>query len=245
MNWCDFIIASIIIYFAINGFVTGFILSITKLIALITAFIVSIKYSSALTDYIVVYWKLDEKMMSLFNTLLCFFIPEDFSEKIYIQQSSILNDFKNLLPQFSNIIDEINKTALNTVDEVHHQVINTVSYVLAHSLIVAMSFLAILIATYLTIKFIGKILDKLIGGTVLLPFNRIAGMVFGVIRGFLIIVIATALLIPLRFFGLDAEKGSILSDINESYFINLVFEILTKLEWSIWNLLSLQKTLFA
>ncbi|MCL0106613.1 CvpA family protein [Peptococcaceae bacterium] len=236
MNWCDFIIAFIIIYFAINGFVTGFILSITKLIALITAFIVSIKYSSALTDYIVVCWKLDEKMMSLFNTLLCFFIPEDFSEKIYIQQSSILNDFKNLLPQFSNIIDEINKTALNTVDEVHHQVINTVSYVLAHSLIVAMSFLAILIATYLTIKFIGKILDKLIGGTVLLPFNRIAGMVFGVIRGFLIIVIATALLIPLRFFGLDAEKGSILSDINESYFINLVFEILTKLEWSIWSI---------
>ncbi|MCL0101082.1 CvpA family protein [Peptococcaceae bacterium] len=236
MNWCDFIIASIIIYFAIKGFVTGFILSITKLIALITAFIVSIKYSSALTDYIVVYWKLDEKMISLFNTLLCFFIPEDFSEKIYIQQSSILNDFKNLLPQFSNIIDEINKTALNTVDEVHHQVINTVSYVLAHSLIVAMSFLAILIATYLTIKFIGKILDKLIGGTVLLPFNRIAGMVFGAIHGFLIIVIATALLIPLRFFGLDAEKGSILSDINESYFINLVFEILTKLDWSIWSI---------
>ncbi len=150
-----------------------------------------------------------------------------------------------MLPQFSNIIDEINKTALNTVDEVHHQGIGTISYVLAHSLIVAMSFLAILIATYLTIKFIGKILDKLIGRTVLLPFNRIAGMVFGVIRGFLIIVIATALLIHLRFFGLDAEKGSILSDINESYFINLVFEILTKLEWSIWNLLSLQKTLFA
>ena len=203
---------------------------------MITAFIVSLKYSSALADYIVVYWKLDEKMISLFNTLLCFLIPEDFSEKIYIQQSSILNDFKNLLPQFSNIIDEINKTALNTVDEVRHQVINTISYVLAHSLIVVMSFLAILIATYLTIKFIGKILDKLIGGTVLLPFNRIAGMVFGAIRGFLIIVIATALLIPLRFFGLDAEKGSILSDINESYFINLVFEILTKLDWSIWSI---------
>ena len=245
MNWCDFIIASIIIYFAINGFFTGFILSITKLIALITAFVVSIKYSSALTDYIVVCWKLDEKLMSLFNTLLFFLIPEDFYEKIYIQESSVLDDFKNLLPQFSNIIDEINKTALNTVDKVHHQVIDTISCALAHSLIAAVSFLAILIATYLTIKFIGRVLDKLIGRTVLLPFNRIAGMVFGVIRGFLIIVIATALLIPLRFFGLDAEKGSILSDINESYFINLVFEILTKLEWSIWNLLSLQKTLFA
>ena len=76
---CDVVIILVIAYFAVNGFMTGFIMSATKLAALIAALIVAIKYNAILADYLIVSLDLDERISLLFATLLDFLIPGDFS----------------------------------------------------------------------------------------------------------------------------------------------------------------------
>jgi len=146
-----------------------------------------------------------------------------------------LYSLESAFPDISIIINEINAVAAKNISDVHHQIIEVISSMLAHVFVITISFLTILILVYLFIKFIGKALDFLVGKSMLMPFNRVLGMLLGTARGLLMVFIISAFLMPIKFLKAISEKDDILTAINESYFISLFFDVITKIDWNMWE----------
>lgn len=212
MNWLDIVIIAIIAYSALRGYMKGLILSVVGLISLLLALLVANKYYLALTDYLIVCWQLDRKIAELFKPAA--------SPPLYDQSAG---ESSALLTQ---ILQKISIYGQNTVGEL-------LQLMLGQGILRILCFILLFFITDKLIKIIGVILHSFFDWGFLAPVNRLGGMVFGSLRGVLLVVVILAVIVPLQLPAtLWGGETTLTKAVNQSSLVHWLWPLLKNIDWS-------------
>lgn len=226
MNWIDIVILVIVCCSAFRGFITGLIKSITGLLGVVVGILAAYKYHQALTDYFIAGWQLDKKIMPLYKHILGFILPSDAYNITLITIQQAENYSQLLSPLVLKIVQQNSINNSGTIGDM-------LSLGLAQGTLNIISFVLLLIAVDLAIKFLGNILHGIVDWGIFAPFNRVGGALFGVVRGVLLVFIIMAVLMPLQLpFALVGGETSITQAVENSKLGSYFWKMLAKLDWS-------------
>lgn len=192
MNWLDWLIVVIIVWSAWQGLRRGLLVSLARMAGLLAGLFVAYSQYRPLADYLSVRWNFENLLAPITKPLL----------KLYQPVVDIVSPFSgsgNQLPAEQQI------TSL-----------------LTYSILEIISFLVLLVLTAVLVGSAGRFLTDLIDFSFLSPLNSLGGLLFGFLKGVLIIVIAFALISPYQqgaFFqdpaatpGITAPTGNAFKD---------------------------------
>lgn len=228
MNWIDWLFIVIIILSIWQGMRSGFIAAVAKLVGLVCGFIVAITGYRPLSVYIDQQWGWRD---SIANFLLEQ-IPLPVLQGLY--SNTNFNELQKLITAH----DAESKTAFfpeNMVLDGLHNIANH----LAITLLYIISFIALLLVISLLVTIILRMFSGAVSHTFLKPVDRFGGLVLGLVRGGIIVLIIIVLLEPLLASGVIAngEKAGVLGQaVKNSFLIPYAWQVLNdlNLHFSIW-----------
>ena len=184
MNWLDWLILAILAFSAAQGMRYGLVGSMAKLAGILVGFGAAITYYRDLAAYLTVQWNLEEKILPLAKKLLGFWFPlkSTAPDKIVTTGSSAAGQ----LYPFSDYADYA-------------------AGALASTMLNALCFLALLIVVVWAVNLAGFILNRIASIAFLGPFNRLGGLLFGSVKGLVLVMIVLTLMSPFQ--RLDSLPG--------------------------------------
>lgn len=173
-----------------RGLRSGLIMSLSGLLGILLGLLVAYKHHKALADYLIVCWKLDEKILPIIKPLLSFSTPAK-SKSLSAVPLDQATNYSDVFSPLLKIIQGIGLSGEHTIGEM-------LSLALAQGVVNILAFIMLLIITDMLVKTVGYILNGFFDWGIIKPFNRMGGVLFGVARGMLIIFIVIAVLLPLQ-----------------------------------------------
>ncbi|AGL03970.1 CvpA family protein [Desulfoscipio gibsoniae] len=208
MNWLDWVLIIIIILSALRGLNTGFFVGISRIIGLILGIAVAFTCYRSLADYLHKQWGWGNSIADFILNHLSFSFLQDLIGKMPITSyQTIPGD------QIQSIPESLNNIA--------HQ--------LAMTILEFLSFIALLILVALVVKMIMRFTSGAIAHTFLSPLDHFGGLILGLARGVIIVLVMALLLEPVLAAGVIAnhEKAGFISQAaNGSIIIPYAWQLL-------------------
>ncbi len=175
MNWLDWVLILIIIFSAIKGLRIGLFAGFARVIGLILGITVAFKGYRILAAYLDRQWgwgdSITELLVNHFSSLL-----NDVTNNVYI------NKLQENIPHYKNqLISE-------GINDIAHQVSITVLEFL--------SFILIFILVALVVKIAMSFFSSAVAYTFLSPLDYFGGLILGLVRGVIIVLVIALLLEP-------------------------------------------------
>ncbi len=177
MNWLDWLILAILAFSAAQGMRYGLVGSVAKLAGILVGFGVAITYCRDLAAYLTVQWNLEEIILPLAKKLLGFWFP-----------------LKSTVP------DKIVSTGSPATGQIYpfSNYADYAAAALASTILNALCFLALLLAIVWAVNLAGFILTRIAAIAFLGPFNRLGGLLFGAVKGLVVVMIVLTLMSPFQ-----------------------------------------------
>ena len=185
MNWLDWLIVMVLGFSAFQGFRRGLMSSVAKLAGLLVGFGVGITYNRDLAAYLNKQWGIEDKITPLTEKVLRFFFPaKEAAGSVYTGGGTLspgdlaaaqLSPYSMLYPYGESLVSSFAATILN-----------------------AICFLALVVATVWIVNFAGHLLTRIAKASPLGPLNHIGGLIFGGVKGIIIVMIVLALMSPFQ-----------------------------------------------
>lgn len=190
MNWLDWLILAILAFSAAQGIRYGLVGSVAKLAGILVGFGVAITYYRDLAAYLTVQWNLEEIILPLAKKLLGFWFP--------LKSTA----FPSLTP------DKIVSTGSPAAGQLYpfSNYADYAAAALASTILNDLCFLALLLAIVWAVNLAGFILTRIAAIAFLGPFNRLGGLLFGAVKGLVVVMIVLTLMSPFQ--RLDSLPGS-------------------------------------
>ena len=186
MNWMDIVVVAVLIITSIEGYIKGFIMSFIGIASWIIAGVCAMKFYKPTAEYIIantsIYDKINDVIKDKFT--LAASTPSGELNSDIFSFIKLPKIFESILipPESSSVGNLIG----NTVGEM-------VSKLMIDIISVILVFLAVKIILYIA----AVILDKFAQLPVINLMNRLAGLLFGLLKGGIIISVVLALLVPI------------------------------------------------
>lgn len=181
MNWLDWLIIVILVLSAFKGLYRGLLASIAGLVAVLAGLYVAYTYYQSLAEYLVVKWAAGEKIRPLVEQLLERWAPAPGT--VPGLEGDRLTYTGNLIGvQWQNAADQLVNRFTGLVLEV-------------------VCFIALLLITIWVVNLAGFVLTKVAQFSLLSIPNHLGGLLFGVARGVVMVIIILALLTPFQNFA--------------------------------------------
>ena len=185
MNWLDWLIVAVLGFSAFQGFRSGLVSSVAKLAGLLVGFGVGITYNRDLAAYLNKQWGVENKIMPVTEKILRFFFPaKEAAGTVYNAGGTVSpggmaaaqpSPYSMLYTYGESLVSSFTTTVLN-----------------------AICFLALILATVWIVNFTGYLLTRMAKASPLGPLNHIGGLIFGGIKGIIIMMILLALMSPFQ-----------------------------------------------
>ncbi len=192
MNWLDWLILAILAFSAAQGMRYGLVGSVAKLAGILVGFGAAITYYRDLAAYLTIQWNLAEKILPLTKKILGFWFPLKSTASPSLAPDVILSTGSPTASQlypFSNYADYA-------------------AAALASTILNALCFLALLLAIVWAVNLAGFILTRIAAIAFLGPFNRLGGLLFGAVKGLVVVMIFLTLISPFQSLGSLPGNGS-------------------------------------
>ncbi len=176
MNWLDWVLILIVIFSAIKGLRTGFFAGVARFIGLILGITVAFTGYRKLAAYADRQWGWGDSITEL--------LVNHFS-------SSLLNDVTNKIN-----INKLQQNIPHYQDQLLSEGLNNIAHQLAITVLDFLSFIVILILVTLVVKMAMSFFSSAVAHTFLSPLDYFGGLLLGLVRGVLIVLIITLLLEP-------------------------------------------------
>lgn len=185
MNWLDWLIVAVLGFSAFQGFRWGLVSSVAKLAGLLVGFGVGITYNRDLAAYLNKQWGVEDKITPVTEKVLRFFFPaKEAAGPVYNAGGTVSpgalaasppSPYSMLYPYGESLVSSFAATVLN-----------------------AICFLALIVATVWIVNFAGHLLTRMAKVSPLGPLNHIGGLIFGGVKGIIIVMILLALMSPFQ-----------------------------------------------
>lgn len=186
MNWLDWILALIVALSAWRGLWTGFIAGVARLLGLVLGLAAAFAGYKSLALYLDRQWNWSDS--------ISLFIMERFPQLL------LQDALDGAVPGF----------ALNQAEEYLREQMVTgypaaAAQQVAVSVLELLSFIALALAVYVLVVIMMRVLSGAAAHTFFSPLDRLGGLVLGLARGALVIIIVAGVLTPLYASGAIAE----------------------------------------
>lgn len=181
MNWLDWLIVAALAFYAFQGLRCGLVSSVAKLAGILLGFGLGLTYYRDLAGYLNNQWRLEDKLMPLTGKILDFFYP------VKLTSAPALYAGPPALPAAT--LDPYGM--LNTYGEYLARSFTTV-------IINAICFLALIAVTVWVVNMAGYILTKIADISFLGPLNHIGGLLFGAVKGIVVVMIFLTVISPFQ-----------------------------------------------
>lgn len=204
----DLIIIGILLLSTFIGYKRGLIGVAFKILSFLIAIIVTLILYKPVSSYII--------NKTQFATNIESTIVEKLSTQ-EIEEGKIKKEESNL-PDV--IINYVNDTIADTVNEAKDNVIKIIAKELAKTIIEIIVMIGIFIIARLLLIFAKAILEAVAEIPIIKQFNEIGGIIYGLLRGALVIFIVLAIvsfILPIM------DKGTVLNAINQTILTKLLY----------------------
>lgn len=185
MSWMDMVSIAIMIIISGHGYYKGFVISFINMASWIIASICSIKFYPVITNYLAAHTPIYSKICQILNDKVTAVSNISMGESSFDMSSFIR-------------LPEVLEEALALPDVVSGNfVVNNMSEVIAKLLLDIISILIIFFIVKIALAIIAGILDKFTQLPIINQLNRLGGLLFGFIKGGIIIFVILALMVPI------------------------------------------------
>ncbi|OPY58834.1 MAG: Colicin V production protein [Pelotomaculum sp. PtaU1.Bin035] len=188
MNWLDWLIVSILVISALQGLRYGLFVSVAKLLGVLAGLAVAHSYYRPLAGYLSAQWHLDDKLLPMITPFFKFWLPV--KNAVYQAIPS-----ENLMFVWNGPAAAQNLPgALGPLSPIG----NSFANVFAFGILEAIAFLSLLLVTVWLVSIVGLIFTKIIDLSLLGPLNHLGGLLFGLTKGLLVVLIILTLISPFQ-----------------------------------------------
>ncbi len=182
----DIIIILIFIFSILHAYKRGLTLVIYQFVSLIITFIALLILCKPVTNWVTTNTNLDEFFSNKIQTTLGKSFEDNFNNGTLIESkdTNISNSVVNII---NNYISEAKEKSENNVAEF---VSNEISYIVVSAIVIIILYIVIRILTI----FLKYFLTAIASLPIISTFDKSGGIIYGIIRGFLIIYILLAIL---------------------------------------------------
>lgn len=225
MNWLDWILTIILVLSVWRGAKAGFFVSVARLLGLVLGLAAAFTWHKSLSLYLDRQWHWGES--------ISVFILEHFPQAIGGALESIAPG--NLTAPLAGTGQLLEGMASGYAA--------TAAREMAGSVLELLSFIILALAVYVLVNIMMRAISGAAAHTILGPVDRLGGLILGLLRGGLVIIIAAALLNPLYSTGTltgDTQSGVLSQAVTGSVILpyaQSVVEFL-KLQFPGWPLLA-------
>ena len=211
-SWIDILIVGIFLFSTVRGFIQGFVKSFLSFFLIIGALILANIFSGDLSAYCYENCKWVENLHDFIENNVINIFGGNISADGWTSSTQVYNTPNSL----QNILDNFINTANNTLGNIADTLANNITAFVLNII----SFLAIFLAVYL----LGKLLIALINRFSQLPvintFNKAGGLLFGLVKGLLIVCIISTIL---YYLNLMLGAVGLSTAINNSFLIKYFY----------------------
>lgn len=180
MNWMDIVVVAILVIASIEGYIKGFVVSFIGIASWFIAIICAMKFYKHASDYIVANTPIYEKIHDVINDKLATVASVPLNES-----SSDIFSYVKLPKIFEGILSP------------ELSIGNTVGEVISKLMVDIISMILIFVIVKILLIIIAMLLDKIVKLPILNVINRLTGLLFGFLKGGIIILVILALLVPI------------------------------------------------
>ncbi len=201
-NYVDIGIALILLFTLVEGYIRGFIRSMLGILGYIAAFLVAQTYAATVADYALTHFEqvrqmkanIAERVISTFNSNVSMSTALESGSNAQISQALENGNVMEQLQLPEGIQSQLLSFA-NNADLANSQsnAVNALAENIASGVIYGLSFIAVVIGVLLVIKIGGLILEGIAKLPVLKQANKLGGVIFGLVKGLLLIFLFMAL----------------------------------------------------
>ncbi|WIF95846.1 CvpA family protein [Caminicella sporogenes] len=218
MNWVDVFFISIIAIMGLRGLYMGLVLSFFSIASYIFAGIAAKIYYPILTNFILEKTNLITKIQSfILGKLKILAVGKDvFKGTEQVNIFKIMN-FPKALQDLLLKSDTLQQYNQNVMDNMY----NHVSLVITKMIVDLISIVVVFLLVKLLLNIIGFILNSIASLPVINSFNRLGGLIFGILKGIIMVYIIFALITPITVLSYD---NSIVESLNNSYLAKYFYD---------------------
>lgn len=243
MNWLDLVLAMIIALSVWQGFRTGFIMSVARIMGILLGLAVSLSFYRGFAGYVEQQWQWITKMSTLLYGMLP--LPASVSEQEVLTPDIIWEMSQHLpLPEaWYGLFIRVPSENLQGSSFAEALV-----FLMATFLVEAVLFLLLFFLAYTVTIMFGGMLARMFSFGPLNIMGRLGGAGLGLIKGSLIVLLLVALLVPFQFpvafFGTHGEPGFLSAAAQNSCIVQAAWDILEKLSISLPGLLPVRTDMY-
>jgi len=216
LNWLDWVFILIVVFSALKGLSTGFFAGVAKIISLILGITVAFIGYRPLAVYLEREWGWGDSIAELLLKHFSTSSLQDIANKIFINK--LQQDFLHRQNQ--------------QLSEGLHSIVNH----LTTTILEFLAFMLLLIMVVLVVGMIMGLFSGAITHTFLSPIDYFGGLLLGLVRGVIIVVVITLLLEPVIVTGLSdsqVEGGFITQAANRSLIVPHTLQLLKILNFHV------------
>jgi len=192
MNWLDWLIIAILVLSALQGMRCGLFVSVAKLVGVLSGLAVAVSYYKPLSEYLSTTWHLDEKILILTGPLLKYLLPLKSTVAPVVSLAKLLSPgvgHAGILKPAAVLPDGPGQTSI---------LYDNIAGILAYGILEVITFLVLLLATALLVNLAGHFLTRIADISFLGPLNHFGGLLFGLFKGLLVVMIILAIISPFQ-----------------------------------------------
>lgn len=243
MNWLDLVLAVIIALSVWQGFRSGFIMSVARIMGILMGLAVALSFYRSAAGYVEQQWQWITKMSTLLYGMLP--LPASVLEQEALTPDIIWEMSQHLpLPEaWYGLFSSVPPEQLQGSSYAELLV-----SLLATFLVEAFLFLLLFVLAYTASIMLGGMLARMFSFGPLSLLGRLGGAGLGLVKGFIIVLLLVALLVPFQFpvafFGTHGEPGFLTTAAQNSIIVQTAWGILAKLNISLPGLLPVRTDMF-
>lgn len=202
MNYLDIAIVIFMLYIVIMGYIHGFVRSLFNLLGYVVAAIATHYYYQVVKKMLVDLTTLDDKLTEFVKNRLQEMGAQSAQSTVTVSDLNAMNQ----LPLPAEIKEEIQSFLTNTATSVSSNIATVVSDLV-------MSFIAIVglfVIILLVVKIVAAIFDVISKLPVLNTFNKAGGVLFGLLKGYIILSLIFVIAISFLSLGAHPQVESLL-----------------------------------
>lgn len=204
----DLIVIALVLLSTFLGYKKGLIGVAFKILSFLIAIVITILLYKPIANYIINYTSLDD---AISNTIV------DKLSSTKIESGKVVKEESNL-PEV--VVDYINNGVEETVNQAKDNVVQIVAKNLSENVIYIISMIGIFIITKIALLFAKVLLEAVSELPIIKQFNETGGILYGILRGILLIYIILAIL---SFVLPMLNKTTILAYINQTVLTQMLY----------------------